>query len=227
MTRNLAVYSFQAMAIPGESTAPTSPAAPEHAGDLVRAPVGVARAETSSGPPPLPLTKKVRVRSLERDDSLAHLTGLLHRAYKQHADRGIKALAAFQPEEVTRRRLTGGECSVATYLGAIVGTILFKDAAHTKGEGQPPWFNRGDVATFSQFAVEPDVQARGIGGVLMAHAEQRARDTGATELALSTPEPAEWLVGMYARRGFRIVERWHWPETNYTSVIMSKSVGTP
>ena len=25
-----------------------------------------------------------------------HLTGLLHRAYKQHADRGLKALAAFQ-----------------------------------------------------------------------------------------------------------------------------------
>ena len=104
MARIPQVYSFQAMATPCESTAPSTPAAPAHVGDPVRAPVAVAPVETPSGPPPLPLTKKVRVRSLERDDSLAHLTGLLHRAYKQHADRGIKALAAFQPEEVTRRR---------------------------------------------------------------------------------------------------------------------------
>src|SRR5438046_681070 len=80
------------------------------------------------------LASKVRVRALEPEDSLAHLTYLLHRAYKQHADRGIKALAAFQPEEVTRRRVAGGECSVALHTGRIVGTILFKDAAHTAGE---------------------------------------------------------------------------------------------
>jgi GNAT superfamily N-acetyltransferase len=167
------------------------------------------------------LAKKIRVRLLEDGDSLAHLTGMLHRAYKQHADKGIKALAAFQPEEVTRKRVTGGECYVALYMGKIVGTILFRGPGQLSGT---PWFERADVATFSQFAVEPEYQGRGIGGELMSLIETRAAQAGATELALSTPEPAVWLVMMYERHGYRIVERVNWNETNYTSVIMSKAI---
>lgn len=176
------------------------------------------------------LASKVRVRPLEEGDSLAHLTGLLHRAYKQHADKGIKALAAFQPEEVTRKRIAVGECYVATYLGQIVGTILFKSAADTARSGvgasmRIAYFDRGDVASFSQFAVEPEVQGRGIGTVLMQTVERRARETGAAEIGLSTPEPAAWLVEMYQRHGYRIVERVRWNETNYVSAIMGKPVG--
>ncbi len=167
------------------------------------------------------LAKKVRVRLLEPGDSLAHLTGMLHRAYKQHADRGIKALAAFQPEEVTRKRVAGGDCHIATYLDKVVGTILFRGPGQLSGT---PWFERKDVATFSQFAVEPEFQGRGIGSELMSLVESRALSAGATELALSTPEPAAWLVQMYERHGYRIVERVNWNETNYTSVIMSKPV---
>ena len=170
------------------------------------------------------LSKKIRVRLLEPTDSLAHLTGMLHRAYKQHADRGIKALAAFQPEEVTRKRVTGGECYIAMYLDKVVGTILFHGPGKQLGT---PWFERPDVATFSQFAVEPEYQGRGIGGELMSLIETRAVQSGATELALSTPEPAAWLVGMYERHGYRIVERVNWNATNYTSVIMSKGMTVP
>lgn len=175
------------------------------------------------------LSNKVRVRPLDAEDSLAHLTSLLHRAYKQHADRGIKALAAFQPEELTRKRIAGGECFVATHLGKVVGTILFKDAASTAAGGvagstRVPWFERGDIATFSQFAVEPDLQGRGIGIVLMQTAERRAKDSGAAEIALSTPEPADWLVKMYQRHGYRVIDRVQWKETNYLSAIMSKAI---
>ncbi|HVZ35703.1 MAG TPA: GNAT family N-acetyltransferase [Polyangiaceae bacterium] len=180
------------------------------------------------------LTSTVRVRRLEPEDSLAHLTELLHRAYKQHADRGIKALAAFQPEAVTRNRVATGECYVATHLGKVVGTILFKDAPATQASGVGGanvinWFHRpprpeGGVASFSQFAVEPQMQGKGIGSVLMAKAEQRAAETGAAELALSTPEPAAWLIQMYERRGYRVVEHVQWKETNYTSSIMSKTL---
>jgi GNAT superfamily N-acetyltransferase len=175
------------------------------------------------------LASKVRVRPLEQDDSLAHLTYLLHRAYKQHVDRGIKALAAFQPEEVTRKRISGGECFVALYTGRIVGTILFKDAAQTTSDGiggsNPiAWFAEGRVASFSQFAVEPEYQGHGIGGVLMEAVEHRAAQTGATEIGLSTPEPAAWLVAMYERHGYRVVDHVQWKETNYVSAIMSKAV---
>lgn len=199
------------------------------------------------------LDTKIRIRPIEPDDSLAHLTGLLHRAYKQHADRGLKALAAFQPEEVTRRRISDGHCDVAAYLGKVVGTIMFKDPAQTAAAyAGCPWFDpaanidvrdadgvsiaqppltddqrravAGSVASFSQFAVEPEHQGKGVGGRLMAHVEQRAAAIGARELALSTPEPAEWLVAMYLRHGYRPVARYHWPYTNYVSVIMSKTI---
>jgi len=175
------------------------------------------------------LAEKVRVRPLEADDSLAHLTYLLHRAYKQHVDRGIKALAAFQPEEVTRKRISGGECFVALHMGKIVGTILFKDAVHTAADGiggsnAIEWFARGGVASFSQFAVEPEHQGHGIGGVLMGAVERRALETGATEIGLSTPEPEAWLVTMYERHGYRVVDHVQWKETNYVSAIMSKVV---
>jgi GNAT superfamily N-acetyltransferase len=178
------------------------------------------------------LAGAVRVRPLEADDSLAHLTYLLHRAYKQHSDRGIKALAAFQPEEVTRKRIAGGECFVALHMGKIVGTILFKDAARTALDGvggstSIPWFQRGDVASFSQFAVEPEHQGHGIGGVLMQAVEQRATETGASEIGLSTPEPASWLVQMYQRHNYRIVQHVQWKETNYVSAIMSKALRAP
>ena len=177
------------------------------------------------------LATKIRVRLLEPEDSLAHLTGLLHRAYKQHADRGLKTLAAFQPEEVTRNRIADGECFVATYLGKVVGTIMFKTPEQTRRSWPTvPWFSvpgqhplpPSGVATFSQFAVEPEYQGRGIGSELMKIVETRTRQAGAAETALSTPEPAEWLVQMYQRYGYRIVEHWVWPGANYTSVIMSK-----
>ncbi|MBY0312105.1 MAG: GNAT family N-acetyltransferase [Phycisphaerales bacterium] len=175
------------------------------------------------------LSDKVRCRPLDADDSLAHITYLLHRAYKQHAERGIKALAAFQPEEVTRKRISGGECYVALYMGKIVGTILFKNAQQTAAAGVGgsitiPFFQRGDVASFSQLAVEPEYQGHGIGSRLIAIAERRAAETGAKELGLSTPEPATWLVEMYQRYGYRIVDKVHWNETNYVSAIMSKAI---
>lgn len=174
------------------------------------------------------LAKKIRVRVIEPGDSLAHLTGLLHRAYKLHADRGLHTLAAFQPEEVTRKRIADGECTVATYLGRIVGTIMFKTPEQTlRTWPGVPWFSReaGGVASFSQFAVEPEFQGKGIGAELMAHVERRAAELNAEELALSTPEPADWLVGMYHRHGYRTVSRFVWPNANYQSVIMSKTIG--
>lgn len=181
------------------------------------------------------LASKVRVRLLEPEDSLAHITGLLHRAYKQHADRGLKTLAAFQPEEVTRNRIADGECLVATYLGRIVGTIMFKSPEQTRRAWPGvPWFDPAaassspihlvSIASFSQFAVEPEYQGKGIGAELLKQVEARAAAISAAELALSTPEPAEWLVALYQRWGYRVVEHWVWPGANYTSVIMSKTI---
>lgn len=207
----------------------------------------------------------VRVRRLRPTDSLNELTALLHRAYAKQVSMGIHGMASHQSPEVTRRRVSRGECFVAVVsekaaaadaalsrtlaargvsLGAgrdgrgaggegevLVGTIMFQEPSWGSGSGMggksdagPRWFQRPDVANFSQFAVEPVLQGRGVGLVLLETVERRAREIGMAELSLSTAEPDAELVRFYERRGFRPVERFDWGVTNYVSVIMSKTL---
>jgi len=176
----------------------------------------------------------VIVRRLRPTDSIAELTALLHRAYAKQVAMGLHALASHQSPEVTRRRVSKGECFVAEMVegpGApprLVGTIMFQEPAWGGGGGAPEsgprWFRRPDVCNFSQFAVEPTLQGRGIGLRLLEKVEARAKELGMAELALSTAEPDADLVNFYRRRGFRDIERFDWGVTNYTSLIMSKAV---
>lgn len=164
----------------------------------------------------------IEVRRLDATDSIPALTRLLHRAYAPLAAMGLRYMATHQSDEVTRERAASGECWVAVVgEGALVGTILFKEAARTMGL---PWLDRPEVASLGQFAVAPELQGAGLGARLMALAERRAFETGAAEIALDTAEPAGHLVALYQRRGYRVIEHTRWSHTNYRSVIMSKPV---
>ena len=165
--------------------------------------------------------EEIVVRLLGLEDSIYELTALLHRAYKRLADMNLRFVATYQDEATTRDRIEGAECYVAQIDGRIVGTIAFRDAEKTEG---CPWYDRPEVASFGQFAVEPDLQGRGIGTALLRFIEQRAIESGAAELALDTAEPASHLIDYYSKVGYRIVDRVQWDVTNYVSVIMSKKL---
>lgn len=165
---------------------------------------------------------EIAIRRLAPSDSITNLTALLHRAYAPLAAQGLRYMATHQSDEVTRQRIDGGECFVAVAGGAICGTIVFKDAVRTRG---CPWYDRDDVASFGQFAVEPNLQARGLGRRLISLVEDRAVATGAREIALDTAEPATHLVGWYGRLGYCFIGHAQWRHTNYRSVIMSKTLG--
>jgi GNAT superfamily N-acetyltransferase len=177
-------------------------------------------------------TPTVRVRRLEPTDSISALTRLLHRAYRKQMDMGLRPLAGRQDDETTRRRCASGECYVAVIdwdpddgqtPERPAGVILFHEVEDAQG---PPWFRRRDVDYFSQFAVDPDLQGLGIGQALLDRVERRALECGATELALSMAEPDTELMNYYLRRGFRFIEHWQWPYTNYRSAILSKTLRT-
>lgn len=190
----------------------------------------------------------VSIRLLSPADSLREVTALLHRAYRGQVDLGLRPLAGRQDVETTRKRCASGECYVAvvdTALAAdrlspaanldpetgqtitpsgpqrVAGIILFHEVEDAKG---PPWFQRKDVDYFSQFAVEPELQGIGVGARLLETVERRARECGAAELGLSMAEPDEGLMRYYLRRGYRFIEHWQWPYTNYRSAILSKSL---
>ena len=130
-------------------------------------------------------------------------------------------MATHQSEDVTRARIAQGECFVALVEGAVCGTIIFRGTRQTHGS---PWYDRDDVSSFGQFAVEPSLQAKDLGGRLMSVVEDRALATGAREIALDTAEPAVHLIARYTRLGYRFIEHANWGHTNYRSVIMSKTL---
>ena len=70
----------------------------------------------------------------------------------------------------------------------------------------------------------PELQGRGLGGVVLDRVEARALADGASEIACDTAEPARRLVDWYARRGYRVVGRERWPGKTYESLVLSKSL---
>ena len=161
----------------------------------------------------------VRYRYLQPSDDIDALTRLLHRAYAPLAAAGMQFLASHQDAAVTRRRADEGETIVAEDGATIVGTITVVSAAATGGS---PFYDRPDVASVGQFAVEPALQGRGIGRMLLQFAEQRATEQGVGTLALDTSEHATELIARYERWGFRFVEHARWSVVNYRSVVMAK-----
>jgi len=66
-------------------------------------------------------------------------------------------------------------------------------------------------------AVEPDLRGSGIGSILMADAEERARDTGSSRLCLDVAEKNEGARKLYARRG--MVESSRWPASKLLPTV--------
>jgi len=182
----------------------------------------------AGGPPGAP-RPPILVRTLHEDDDLAALTSMLHRAYRVQVEMGLKPLAGRQTIEITRQRCFSGVCYVAVITEnsnpeKIIGCILFQE--HEDAQN-PPWFRREDVGHFSLFAVDPDYQSRGIGGQILSHLEAHAREISLNHLALSMAEPDEHLMNWYLHRGYRFIEYWQWPYTNYRSAILSKALIAP
>ena len=66
-------------------------------------------------------------------------------------------------------------------------------------------------------AVEPDLRGAGIGSLLMADAEERARGVGSARLCLDVAAKNEGARKLYARRG--MVESSHWPASKLMPTV--------
>ncbi len=162
------------------------------------------------------------IRLLTAADSVEQLTGLLHRAYRPLRAAGLKYTAAEQPVDETARRFAAGIGAIATLNGAMVGTILLRGGPNLSSNSA--WYQRSDVASAHQFAVEPKRQQSGVGSMLMDWAEEWARTNGYVEIAVETAEPLRKLIDFYLRRRYRPVETAQWRGQHYKSVILSKRI---
>lgn len=138
-------------------------------------------------------------RLLQPGDDVDAITALLHRACAPLAAAGMRHVASHQAPDVARRRMARGDTVVALADARIVGVITLSAVEATK---DVPFYDRPDAASFGQFAVEPDLQGRGIGGSLLTMVEDLARERRVGIPALDTSEHAIGLIRFYQARGY-------------------------
>lgn len=160
-------------------------------------------------------------RFLSETDDIESITELLHRAYAPLARAGMRYVASRQSADTTRRRMAKGDTILAVAEKTIIGTITL---AHASATGGSPFYDRAEVASVGQFAVEPEYHGSGVGSMLLRLVEALAIARGVGELALDTSEHAEHLIGFYTSRGYRFIEFTRWPDVNYRSMVFGKSV---
>lgn len=152
---------------------------------------------------------------------LTEMTRCIRSAYRELSDMGLKYWATWQDEADTFKRATRGKCYLAIKGDQILGTIAYSPP---ETASECAWYNKPGIASFHQFAVDPEFQRMGIGSRLIDHVERIATQDGALEMALDTAEEATHLIRIYEKRGYRFVEYMDWDMTNYRSVIMSKKL---
>lgn len=163
----------------------------------------------------------VTISPFSADDSVEELTELLHRAYHPHAVQGMQFRACHQSAEVTRQRISSGECYVAKECGVLIATILYCRALpHSSCE----WYQQPGVSSFGQFAVAPERRGRGLGRLLLEWVEAKAKDEGARELAVDFAEGATDLIEYFNRRGYRHVGKVQWEDMTCPSVVLSRNL---
>lgn len=169
--------------------------------------------------------KIVRFNKDEHQHHIELLTEILHRAYAPLAKDGMRYLASHQPPSKTLERMLEGTESYLAFLDSkLVGTVtLYTEDVESTCE----YYRRPGVFSFGQFAIDPTHQGLGFGSELMDFIESRARELGATELALDTSEKASQLIQMYKSRGYAQVSTAQWSVTNYLSVILAKKLTRP
>ena len=122
---------------------------------------------------------------------------------------------------MTLRRLRAGWAYVGELSGRIVATATLRAP---EADSPCEWYRRPHVFAFGQFAVHPVLQRGGIGRRLLRMIEHEAAVRGAVELALDTSEGAAHLCNWYFSLGYRFIQHVSWQETNYRSVVLSKSL---
>lgn len=163
----------------------------------------------------------LHIRPLQASDSITELTLLLHRAYARLGHMGLNYTAVNQTPEVTAQRIRGGNCFVAEADSQLVGTVVVQP---TYTDNECAYFTRPGVAAAHQLAVDPAYQGSGVGRMLLQRAEQWAKASGFSELAMDTAEQATHLIELYARLGYHHVGGVQWTGKVYRSVVLSKQL---
>ena len=162
----------------------------------------------------------IAVRSLLPEDSLEHLTDLIHAAYAPHAMKGLRYWGTHQSVEDTAKRLTSGHGFIAEVGGQIAGTVTVRPP---QPESKVAAYRDPGTWSIGQFAVAPIYKGRGVGLALHGQALAVAASNGARLMVIDTAAPASSLIARYKAWGYVHCGMCDWrPHTNYLSILMSR-----
>jgi N-acetylglutamate synthase-like GNAT family acetyltransferase len=117
------------------------------------------------------------------------LVGLVHSAYRETGG------------WTTEAELIDGTRTDTAELTELLPDLL---VAEVEGEvvGCCALTVRGDTGYFGTFAVRPSLQGAGVGSVLLATAEERARELGLRAVEMTVVSVRDELIAYYVRRGY-------------------------
>jgi len=137
----------------------------------------------------------VRFRAATTDD-VGAIVALVHSAYRGDSSRAgwtteadlLDGRRTDADEVLAAITAEGSEVVLAEREGALVGCCHLEQ--------------RGDRCYFGMFAVAPARQGGGVGKLVMAHAEELARQRGCTTMEMTVIRQRGELIAFYQRRGY-------------------------
>ena len=150
----------------------------------------------------------IAIRAATADDA-ATASAIIRAAFAEQAQLDPPSGAIHETEARVRERLATGSIVLAEIGGVSAGCVYYE--------------LRGDMLYFGRLAVLPAYRQRGIGAALIAHAEQRAHDLGATRIQIGVRLALPRMRARYERLGYQFVEaRSHEGYHQPTWVILEK-----
>ncbi len=134
---------------------------------------------------------------------------------------GLNFIATFQSVEYTQKYFKKGECYVLVSGEKLLGAVFYDTSMW---DDVPDIYKLSDSVLIGKFAVEPELQNKGLGSKLMDFVEAHAKLNKKNRVVLDTSEKAFHLIDYYQKRGYKYIHHWQWPDVNYKSVILSKEL---
>ena len=164
----------------------------------------------------------MEIRAIDDADDLDAITDLVHAAYSQHAQSGLRYWGTHQTVDDTAKRIRSGTALLMLDEGRYVGIVIVRPPQPASAV---PLYRQPNVWSICQFCVSPEFKGKGYGRKLHEKALSFASGAGAEFMALDTAEPAKGLIAMYRSWGYSVVGSCDWrPHTNYESVLMKRAI---
>jgi len=144
---------------------------------------------------------------LARPEEIEDASALIRAAYAEYADAmGDERWQRYMANASQVMSSTGTELFVAEQAERLIGAVTFYPPGESSVEQGWP----AEWAGVRLLGVTPQARGTGAGRALIEALIHRARELGATALALHTTERMVVARGMYERMGFQRDERYDW-----------------